>query len=289
LSRETALVARDGGGSALDTWRGRSLAALLSLTLVAIMWASLTPSNDRRWSVDQSVLPYAEFQGDSVRVQGVRNFRWTSATEFSSAWEERRYDLSRIATAWYVLVPFSRRWRGPAHAFVSFGFDDGQFVAISIEARREQGERYGLLKGLLRRFELLYVIGDEHDLIGRRALYDGSDVYLYPVRAQRESIRAVFRAMLERANGFREQPEFYNTFTNNCTLNLVRHVNQLVPGRIPSSWKVILPGYSDEVIHRLGLIDSTGTLAEARARFRINQRARAAWDAPDFSIRIRRP
>ena len=267
----------------------RTLAFLASSIGIAIMWASLTPSNDRHWSVDQSVLPYARFQGDSVLIEGVRNFRWTSGTEFTPQWEERRYDLSGIATAWYVLVPFSRRWRGPAHAFLSFGFDDGRFLAISIEARREAGERYGLLKGLLRRFELLYVIGDERDLIGRRAVYDGSDVYLYPIRARRQSIQAVFRAMLERANGIREQPEFYNTVTNNCTLNLVHHVNDLVPGRIPSSWKIILPGYSDEVIHRLGLMDSTGTLQSARDRFRINERARTAWDAPDFSSRIRQP
>lgn len=261
--------------------------ALAPLLIIAIMWASLSPSNDRRWAADQSVLPFTEFSGESVRIHGVRNFRWTSATEFTPAWDDRSFDLSRIATAWYVLVPFSRRWRGPAHAFVSFGFDDGRYLAISVEARREQDESYGVLKGLLRRFELVYVIGDERDMIGRRAVYDGSDVYVYPIRAPRESVRAVFRAMLERANAIREHPEFYNSFTNNCTLNLVRHVNQLAPGRIPSSWRIILPGYSDEVIHRLGLIDSTGSIETARARFRINDRARAALDTADFSRRIR--
>jgi hypothetical protein len=131
------------------------------------------------------------------------------------------------------------------------------------------------------------VIGDERDLIGRRAVFDGVDVFLYPIRADRASIGAVLRTMLERANAIRERPEFYNSVTNNCTLNLVRHVNQLVPGRIPGSWRIVLPGYSDEVIHRLGLIDSTGTIADARARFRINDRARAALNDPAFSRRIR--
>ena len=265
-------------------WR---LAALLSLLVIALMWFSLSPSNDRRWATDQSVLPLSEFTGESVLVRGVRNFRWSSATAFTPGWDDRSFDLSRIETAWYVLVPFSRRWRGPAHAFVSFGFDDGRYLAISVEARREQDESYGVLKGLLRRFELVYVVGDERDLIGRRAVFDGSDVYLYPIRAKREQIRAVFRAMLERANGIREHPEFYNSFTNNCTLNLVRHVNQLTPGRIPSSWRIIMPGYSDEVIHGLGLIDSTGNMDAVRARFLINDRARAALGTDDFSRRIR--
>lgn len=267
--------------------RGVYLAALIPLLLLGLMWSFLTPSHDRRWAVDQSVLPFVEFDGDSAHIRGVRNFRWTSATDFTPAWEDRSYDLRQVATAWYVLVPFSQRWRGPAHAFVSFGFDDGRYLAISVEARREAGETYGVIKGLLRRFELIYIVGDERDLIGRRAVYDGSDVYLYPIRASRDAVRQVFQGMLERTDRLHSSPEFYHTITNNCTLNLVRHVNQLVPDRIPSSWRTALPGYSDEVIHRLGLIDSTGTLAEVRARFRINERAKAALDAPDFSSRIR--
>jgi hypothetical protein len=267
--------------------RGVYLAALIPLFLFGLMWSLLTPSHDRHWAVDQSVLPFVEFDGKSAHIRGVRSFRWTSATEFTAAWEDRSYDLRQVATAWYVLVPFSQRWRGPAHAFVSFGFDDGRYLAISVEARREVGETYGVIKGLLRRFELIYIVGDERDLIGRRAVYDGNDVYLYPIRASRDAVRQVFQGMLERTDRLHASPEFYHTITNNCTMNLVRHVNQLVPGRIPSSWRTALPGYSDEVIHRLGLIDSTGTLAEVRARFRINERAKAALDDPDFSSRIR--
>ena len=270
------------------TWL-RAGAALVALLVVAggVVLAFRRPSAERRWAEDQSVLPEAVFEGSRVTIRGVRAFRWTSATAYTAAWEDRSYDLDQVATAWYVLVPFSEKWRGPAHAFVSFGFDDGRYLAISVEARREAGESYGVLAGMLRRFELLYVVGDERDLVGRRAVYDGNDVFLYPVRADRAVVRAVLVAMRERANALRQRPEFYNTFTNNCTLNLVRHVNALSPGRIPGSWRIVLPGYSDEVALGLGLIDSTGPVAAARERFRINARARAALDAPDFSRRIR--
>jgi hypothetical protein len=266
----------------------RPLLIVGALALAGVgFWSVLTPSHNRNWSIDQSVLPVAEFAGDSVRIRDVRNFRWTGPTEFVAAWEDRSYRLDQVATVWYVLVPFSRRWRGPAHAFVSFGFDDGRYLAVSVEARREAGEVYGVLKGLFRRFELTYVIGDERDLIGRRAVYDGTDVFLYPIRADRAGARAMLTGMLERANQIRDQPEFYNTLTNNCTLNLVRHINRIVPGRVPSSWRVILPGYSDEVAVSLGLIDSTLPLPVARARYRINDRARAALDSTDFSRLIR--
>jgi hypothetical protein len=170
---------------------------------------------------------------------------------------------------------------------VSFGFDDGRYLAISVEARRETGETYGIVKGLLRRFELMYVVGDEQDLIGRRVVVDSAEVYLYPIRAARQDVRAMFTQMLERANAIYRQPEWYNSLTNNCTMNLVRHVNRIAPGRIPTSWRLVLPGYSDQVAHRLGLIDSTLSLAEARARFRITDKARAALGAEAFSRRIR--
>ncbi|MEO8635659.1 MAG: DUF4105 domain-containing protein [Gemmatimonadales bacterium] len=271
--------------------KGRRILPLLVALGVAgagaLFLARRQPSHGRAWSIDQSVLPTATFTGDSVRVEGVRNFRWTSSTAFTPAWETRTYDLRQIATAWYVVVPFGTIWRGPAHAFVSFGFDDGQYLAISIEARRETKEVYGVVAGALRNYELVYVVGDEQDMIGRRAVFDGTEVNLYPIRAERSQVREMFVSMLQRADAIRARPEFYNTFTNNCTLNLVHHVNALVPGRIPSSWRIALPGYSDAMVHDIGLMDTTLTVAEARTRYRINQQARAALGQPDFSSRIR--
>ncbi len=232
-------------------------------------------------------MPSAEFHDHQVSIHRVRDFGWTSATDFTSAYEDRAYDLDQIQSAWFILVPLSKNWRGPAHSFVSFGFADSQFVAISVEARRETGESYSTLLGLLRKFELIYIVGDERDLIGRRAVYDGNEVFLYPIRASRERIREVFVSMLERTNQLRDQPEFYNTATNNCTSNLIAHVNRIAPGSIPASWRTILPGYGDEVALSLGLIDSSLTLVEARSRYRINDVATQYLDRPDFSVRIR--
>ena len=271
----------------MTAWGWLGIGAVVAAVAGMLVLRARTPSHSREWSIDQSVMAAATFSADSVRIDGVRNFRWTSSTAYTPAWESRTYDLKQIATAWYVVVPFGTAWRGPAHAFVSFGFDDGRYLAISIEARREPKETYGVIAGALRNFELIYVVGDEQDLIGRRAVFDGTDVELYPIRAELDQIRRMFVMMLERANAIRTRPEFYNTLTNNCTLNLVRHVNALAPERIPSSWRIVLPGYSDAVIHGLGLIDTTLTIEAARARFRINQQAREALGQPDFSARIR--
>jgi hypothetical protein len=260
---------------------------LILVVAGGLAWVSIEPTHDRTWLVEQSVLPSAEFDGSIVRLRGVRNNVYSTRQDFTPAWTDRTVDLDRLNSAWFVLTPFSTSWRGPAHSFVTFGFSDSQFVAISVEARREPWEAYGVLAGLFRRYELIYVVGDERDLIGQRAAYDSSDVYLYPIRATPERIRAVFVEMLARVNQLNERPEFYNTLTNNCTSNLIRHVNQVTPGRVPAGWKTIVPGYSDEVAHQLGLIDTELSVAQARARYRINDKARRFIGDSLFSLRIR--
>jgi hypothetical protein len=251
------------------------------------MCAVRRPSNQRTWVSEQAVLPRIRFEGSTVHIDSLRNFRYTAADSFTVDYDSRSYDLDRLTGVWFVLTPFAKSWRGPAHSFLTFGFGDSQFVAISVEARKEPGERYGPLSGMLRKYELMYVIGDERDLIGQRAAFQEYPVYLYPVAARPEKIRELFVAMLERANRLRQQPEFYHTLTNNCTSNIVDQVNRIVPDAVPASWKTVFPGYIDEVGLRLGLIDSRLEIAGARERYRINQAARRAITAPDFSHRIR--
>lgn len=276
-----------------EGWGGTAVRVLALVVVTgAILWLTLVapqkPRAERAWVPEHRRLARAEFLGDSqVAIHDLRDFTYTSETDFTERYLERTYDLDKLESAWFILTPFSTKWRGPAHAFVSFGFSDGTYVAISVEARREVGETYGFVSGLLRNFELAYIVGTERDLIGRRALYDGDDVLLYPVESPRERVRQLFVEMLQRANTLQARPEFYNTFVSNCTSNLVAHINRMIPGRIPSSLKTILPGYTDEVAHSLGLIGAKGSLGELRERFRINERARSAGPGDDFSAVIR--
>lgn len=259
------------------------IAAAVAIGAMLIM----RPKSNRTWVPQQSVLARADIRGDSVFLHRMRNFSYTAEESFTPAYEDRRYDLNALETVWFIVTPFSKRWRGPAHTFVSFGFADSQYVAISVEARREPGETYSPLTGLFKQFEMIYVIGDERDLIGSRAVYGGYDVYVYPIRASRERIRQLFVEMLERSNALATKPEFYNTLTNNCTTNVVDHVNHIAPHAVPHGIKTILPGYADEVAYSLGLIDNSITLDEARRRYRVNDQARRFATSPEFSRRIR--
>lgn len=264
------------------------LILFIVLLLCATAWTSVRPRTDRAWSPDMARMPAVRFDGDSVHVANVRHATYASTDSYTVAWEDRSYDLRRLESVWYMVEPFSGM-KGPAHTLVSFGFEGDEYLAISVELRREPGEHFSPLKGLLKRYELMYVAGDERDLLKLRSNYRHDDVYLYPVRATPEQRRTLLVSMLERANRLREEPEFYNTLTNTCTTNIVRHVNEIAPRKVPFSYKVLLPGYSDRLAYDLGLLDTDLPFEAARERYRINDRALRYADSTAFSRLIRGP
>ena len=243
------------------------------------------PSNERKWAVDQTVLPVAEVEPPFVTIRNIRNFTYETTEVYKPAYYDKTFDLRKLDSAWFIVEPFGKG--GAAHTFVSFGFEDRDFLAISIEIRKEVGESFSPIKGLLRQYELMYVIGDERDLVKLRANYRKDRVHLYRIQSTPELIRKTFVSMLERANHLREHPEFYNTATNTCTTNLVRHVNEITPERIPFSPAVLLPAHSDRLAYDLGLIDRALPFEETRRRALINEAAAKYANDPEFSRRIR--
>jgi hypothetical protein len=253
---------------------------------VAVYAVFVRPSNDRDWTPNEAVLPAAEFAGSKVTLRRVRNTRYTTPASYTPVYYDTTVDLARLERVWFVLEPFSES-SVSAHSFLSFEFRDGPFVAVSVEARKERGEGYNVVKGLFRRYELMYVVADERDAIGLRSNYRRDAVYLYRIRAPRERVRALFVAMLERANQLREHPEFYNSLTANCTSTIVRHVNSLAPGRVPFTLRRLLPGFSDRIAYDLGLIDTDVPFDSLRARFRITELAQSYGVREGFSRAIR--
>lgn len=268
----------------------RTALMVLAAAAFAILATLLvrTPSGERDWAQDQARLPSISIAGNRVTLEGVRDFSHTKEGIAEIRWRDETVDLADVRRVWLVLAPFVSRFRGLAHSFLSFEIDGGRYLAISVEARRETGEGYSLLGGLLQGFELAYVIGTEEDLIGLRALR-GDRIYLYPTAASPDQARALLIDILERARTTQERPEFYNTLWNNCTTNLRDHVNRVTGADLPWGWGVMLPGYSDRLALDHGLLDTDLDLDGARRRFRADERARAALDdgLEGFSRRIR--
>ncbi len=205
---------------------------------VMIIGLSTTPSNNRLWNTDQAVLPYAEINNNLISIHNIRNFEYTSTTSYTKNYYDKTYDLSTLKKVYYIVEPFSG-FPGSAHTFLSFEFSTTTgttiasstrgFLAISVEIRKEQGETFSALKGLFNTYEIMYVIADERDVVKLRSNYRKDLVYVYPVKTTEAKAQDLFIDMVKRTNKLKDNPEFYNSITNNCTTNIVRHVNTITP------------------------------------------------------------
>ena len=246
-----------------------------------------TPSNDREWNKDQTVLPHADVNGNEVIIHNIRNFTYASTTSYTEAYYDKTFDVNKLKRVWYIVEPFSGI-PGSAHTFLSFECEDNQFVAVSVEIRKEKGESFHPVKGLFNQYELMYVWGDEKDLVKLRSNYRKDKVYVYPIKTTEEKARALFTDMIARTNDLKDNPEFYNTITNTCTTNIVKHVNEVTPKKIQMINKsVLFPESSDELAYSLGMIDTELSFEDARKRFYINDRAEKYAEDKDFSVMIR--
>jgi hypothetical protein len=273
------------------------LAALITLCALTLASGCNTlmkmsaPSNIRSWEDDQAVLPYAEFHGNDLLVHNVRNCRYLDDEALIVQHEDRTYDLSRLQAVDFFMVPFENMPR-LAHTMLSFEFatPDGppKYLCASIEIRKEQGETYAAWKGSARQYELMYVLADERDVVQVRTNHRGEDVYRYRTTATPDQARMLLVDVLARANQLAARPEFYDTVSNNCTTNLVDHINRIKPNRVTYDYRVLLPGYSDKLAYDEGLIVPYGTFEETKLRAYVSGKALAAADRQDFSQAIRR-
>ena len=260
---------------------------LILLVLGLVWWFAQRPSLNRDWAVDQKIMPTISFDGNLVDVKNVRNFKYKTTEDYVAGYYDRTYDLDKIESVYYVIEPFSTK-DGPAHTMLSFGFADNVYVAVSAEIRKEKGESFDPLKGMLNQYEIMYVIGDENDLIKLRANYRKDEVYMYPIKTSKENMQALFSSVMRRADKLSKQPEFYNTIWNTCATNILNHVNDLRSEKISWGKKILLPSHSDQVAYDAGLIDTSLLLPEARDYYRINQLSEAFANDPNYSKLIRR-
>lgn len=265
------------------------LVAFGLLIVIFITWqATKQVPTEGDWQTPLAQLSTAEFKGDLVTVKNVRNFRYKGSEEEADlvpAYYDRTYDLTKLTKVWYVSEPF-KELSVAAHTFLSFEFSNGDYLSISIEARKLKGRKYRLSLGLLRTYPLMYIAADERDAVLVRTNVRKSDVYVYPVRTQKG--RELLVDMLEEMNNLATEPQWYNTVTDNCTSRIAWHVNRVTPNRISNvAWQSYVTGYADAFALEHGLLDTNLSLEDARKKYYITNRSQQIGDVPDYSKQIR--
>ncbi|OJI09391.1 MAG: hypothetical protein COV08_01170 [Candidatus Vogelbacteria bacterium CG10_big_fil_rev_8_21_14_0_10_49_38] len=252
-----------------------------------LLWPLRRPANDRPWSLDQAVLPWGEIEGSSIKLRQIRFAKYRSVTDYTVERYDQTFNLAEIKQVSLVVEPFSG-YRGPAHTFLTFEFADDKFVSISVEIRKQVGQKFSPWRGLCRQYELMYVIADERDVIKLRSNFRRDPVRLYPLTLSTAEQAKLFCLLVERANRLKDQPEFYHTIWHNCVTEFAGLINLVRPRSLPRwHWLYLFPANLGELFWRRGLVDQSQPLAFWQKHGLINARAEAAADDPSFSRRIR--
>ena len=267
----------------------KALACLTFFAVVLLWWLMIEPSNDRFWQEDVAKTAWAEIDGDQVMVHNVRNFDYRTEHDYAPRWETRSYNLRDLRGGDLFITYWGSPWI--AHPIVSFEFADNDHLAFSVEARKEVGEAYSAIRGFFRQYELIYIVGDERDLVRLRSNYrTGEEVYLYRMRTTPEAARAIFLDYLRSVNELHAKPAFYNALTSNCTTNIRIHAQSGSP-LPPWDWRLLLNGKSDEYAYENGRLAGDLPFEQLKEKAHINEVARSVGAAENFSalIRVGRP
>ena len=263
--------------------------AIPALGIAAVLatagWATISPSHSGDWPPEVARLPQASIQDDLITIRNIRNFKWLGTDRFIERWETRSYVLSALNR----LDLIASYWGSPhiAHLMLSFGFDTGDQLVTSIEIRRRRDQAYSTLEGAFRNYELIYLMGDERDLLRLRTTFRKERVYLFRLRTPPADIRRLFLQYLRTINTLVEQPRFYNTLSTNCTTQ-IRIAGLAVGAVLPWDWRLLLTGHTPEYLYARGRLDTRLPLEELLRRAQVNEAADRAGDSGTFSMEIRK-
>lgn len=262
------------------------------------------PPEDRNWRYDHKVLAHTTLlSGNRIHVKNIRH-RHTFPETLGGGhpvleYFDKTLDIASLKGVDFICSPFviGKKRSGElkvskllAHTMVSFEFADDQFVVVSAEIRKEKGQGYSALKGLLLWYPLMYAVTTEQDSIMLRNYAERKEpMYLYRSNATPEKQSAFFVDMMARVSYLHDNPEWYHSIFNSCNANIVRHVRQITPGRIPPTLAVPLAGFAPRKAFELGMIGNKGqeSFEELQRRSLITDRIHSCPREEELSLFIR--
>ena len=125
-------------GFAIFVMSFRAGATLWAMVMMALLlWYITDPAqNTRDWAQEYRVPATVTQDAGMITFHNVRDFTYRSEADATPHYYDATFRLDTLETVDLV----SSYWSGDtiAHIFLTFGFQDGRHIAISIETRRQK-------------------------------------------------------------------------------------------------------------------------------------------------------
>lgn len=229
-----------------------------ALALCLVGCASLRARADRDWYPYLAPTSHVELAGERFNVAPVSDWTYNAQGPTTEAYSEAAFTISEVRNVYFMLEPQPGS-RLAAHTLLLFEFPGDRLLGLTIEARRERDEDYSALRGIFNAYELSFLWAEARDLLTRRAIMLGHEVFVYPVAISDAQKQTLLRNLLARTDALEQRPRFYNTLFSNCTNELAKAAGfRWAPA-------FILTGTSDEYLFSRGII-AGDSFEQAHAR-----------------------
>ncbi len=238
--------------------RRRTLLIVGGVVLIITVWQqSIPPTNDRDWQPSVARLPQIAVVGNEVRISNIRNFAYRSETDFTPRYYSRNFKLNELQSLDYILSYWDNH-KAIAHVIFSFGFKNGDYLAVSVETRLAKGQQQSLLGGIFNQYGLIYILADERDVLRLRTNFRHEQVYLYRLKIKHLLLEKLFVEIIRQAALLEQKPRFYNTLKQNCLTTLLEDLRRAQGRHYQFDYRFVLNGYSDELLYDNGVLVTGG-------------------------------
>ena len=240
--------------------RMRKIIIVLAVLIVLVTIHLLRrPHLDRMWDEDVRVLASVDLSDEEQKftMGRIRNWKYDSAGPISKEYFDETYKLDDLQ-GMYLYEQILDGKGLIAHTFIVFDFGESYAnprLGISVETRREVGEKYSIVKGALRGFELTHMWATEADLVQRRVKYLKYSLTKYHILQPLEHQRMYLTSILAQTHSLATKPQWYNTFVSNCTNVIINVANSIEPGYLPFDKSFIFTGLAAEYLMSHGVLD----------------------------------